>query len=156
MKKFNAVLLLSVIGLFLSACATSRKSNEANRRFHESSHANVVLQFSSWDYTFMVQPRYDENGFLRQVRRENLSEVCNQLNVQRDMAVVVIGWTYGKQEMNRVVAEWKSVLGGCGFRRAVFLRSNAYNKLNGSLIIDDSTLSRATAQAPQPFQRAAP
>jgi hypothetical protein len=112
----------------------------------------VVLQFSSWDYTFMVQPRYDEDGFLRPVRRDTLAQVLDGFKAQRDLAVVVIGWSYSPEDLGNLVAQWKTILGGCGFRRVVFLRSNAYNKLNGSLIIDDSTTSVASAESSPPFR----
>jgi hypothetical protein len=121
------------------------------RRFHQASRASVVLQFSSWDYTFLVQPRYDDHGFLQPVRRDNIGGIFEQLKVRHDLAVVVVGWTYDERELTPLMAEWKSILAGCGFRRVVFLRSNAYNLLNGSIVIDDSNLSVAAAQAPSPF-----
>jgi hypothetical protein len=159
MKIYDALTkaaLLTMICASVAGCSTSWQEGNKTARFHEASHVNVVLQFSSWDYTFMLQPRYDEKGFLKQVRRESIGKVFDGFNVPRDMAVVVIGWTYGTEDLNRLVAEWKSILGGCGFRRVVFLRSNAYNKLNGSLIIDDSNPSLPPTQATPPFQRAAP
>jgi hypothetical protein len=61
---------------------------------------------------------------------------------------------YSPEDLGRLVAQWKTILGGCGFRRVVFLHSNVYNKLNGSLIIDDSTLSLAAAESPSPFRGA--
>jgi hypothetical protein len=149
-KALLKAVLFMTIGLFIAGCSTPEATASRPRRFHEASRADVVLQFSSWNYTFLIQPRYDENGFLRPVRPESIGRLLDRFNVRRDLAVVVIGWTYGPQEINRLVAEWKSVLGGCGFRRAVFLRSHIYNKLNGSLIIDDSTLFPAPAQANSP------
>jgi hypothetical protein len=138
---------LTALGLSLAGCSTPGQPAKRNARFHEASHVDAVLQFSSWEYTFMVKPRYDEEGFLRQVHCETIGQLFDSYHVGRDMAVVVMGWTYAPEDMNRLVAEWKTILRGCGFRRVVFLRSNAYNKLNGSLIIDDSNLSLASAQA---------
>jgi hypothetical protein len=143
--------LLAVAALILCGCAATQTGVARPKRFHEASHTDVVLQFSSWEYTFLVRPRWEDNGFLRQVHRESINQVFEQLNVHRDLAVVVIGWNFANQDMERLVAEWKTVLGGCGFRRVVFLRTNAYNELNGSSIIDDSTLSLASAQVPQSF-----
>jgi hypothetical protein len=148
--------LFAATVLFCAGCATSPSTATPARHFHEASRVNVVLQFSSWEYTFMVQPRYDENGFLRSVRREELGRILDEFHAPREMAVVVIGWTYGPKEINGLVDEWKTVLGGCGFRRAVFVRPNVHDKLNGSLIIDDSILSFASAQAASPTPGAAP
>jgi hypothetical protein len=147
-------LLVAALCLFLAGCGTPGSSAGNTRRFHEGSRVDAVLQFSSWDYTFLVKPRYDENGFLRQVRRDNLSQVLERFNVSRGLAVVVIGWSYGPKELDELVAAWKNIMGGCGFRRVVFLRSNAHNELNGSLVIDDSTLSLASAQTGMLLTRA--
>ena len=136
------VLVYALAVVCIAGCAASGRKPV---RFHEGSRANVVLQFSSWDYTFMVQPRYDEDGFLRPVRRDSLNQVCDDFKVPRDMAVVVIGWSYSPEDLGHLVAQWKTILGGCGFRRVVFLHSNAYNRLNGSLVIDDSNSSLAAA-----------
>jgi hypothetical protein len=151
-------LVLPVLCLALAGCSTPSSPHAGARaaRFHEASRADAVLQFSSWDYTFLVQPRYDENGFLQQVPRDGMNRVFEQMNVRREMAVVVVGWGYNHQELSRLVADWKSILGGCGFRRVVFLRSNASNKLNGSLIIDDSNLSFASAETPGPLGQTSP
>lgn len=144
--------LITTLCLWMIGCASPGGPGRP-RHFHEASRASVVLQFSSWDYTFLVRPRYDENGFLQQVRRDNINQVFNQFKVRRDMAVVVIGWTYGQHETAELVAEWKSILARCGFRRAVFLRSNIDDRLNGSEVIDDSSLSLAAAAIAPPFGR---
>ena len=99
---------------------------------------NAVLQFSSWDYIFLVRPNYREQGFLRPLKPGDLAPAFDQLNVPRGMAVVVVGWMYSPEELTRVVADWKSILKGCGFQRIVVLRANTGHGLNGSLIIDDS------------------
>jgi hypothetical protein len=154
MKKLTTVAWLPAMGFLLAGCLTSQSPGAAGRHFHEGATVNVVLQFSGWDYTFLVKPPYSENGFLQPVRRENIRRVFERLNVRRDLAVVVVGWTYTSQELNRLVAEWKSILDGCGFQRVVVLRPNTGNKLNGSLIIDDSNSSFSSAQPAAPFPRA--
>lgn len=146
--------LLAILTLSFAGCSTPGSASGKSRHFREASSASVVLQFSSWEYTFMVQPRYDENGFLQPVPRDGLGRVLDQVHASRDLAVVVIGWTYGSNDIEGLVREWKSILGGCGFRRAVLVRPNDSDKLDGSLIIDDSILSvgseQAAAAAPRP------
>lgn len=137
----TAALLPLVLGL-LSGCASTSSSTQSSRRFHEAKAANVVLQFSSWEYTFLLRPRYDDNGFLLQVPREKIGQVFSQMNVQkRDLAVVVVGWSYAPDQLRKLVAEWKTVLGGCGFQRVVVVKSSGSKEIDGSLVIDDSILS---------------
>jgi hypothetical protein len=152
MKKFGFVVGLALVSLLLQGCVTSQGSRVAERRFHESSSANAVLQYSSWDYIFLVKPAFAENGFLQQVGRDNLNQVLDRCGVQREMAVVVVGWTYDAEDLYDLVAEWRNVLGRCGFQRVVVLRSNGQKQLDGSLIIDDSELPIVSAQA-QTFSR---
>ena len=156
MKKFNAVkksFVAVVFALFLAGCSTPRNgaiypTSTAASHFHDEAMVNAVLQFSSWDYTFLVRPQYTENGFLQPVRRDNIGQVFDRLNVQRGTAVVLVGWTYNGSDLDKVVAGWKSILGQCGFQRAVFLRAREGKRLNGSEVIDDSTLQVSSSQAP--------
>lgn len=142
MKAIKTLAMLSVLGLLISGCASTHPATQARRQFREARSANVVLQFSSWEYTFLLQPRYDENGFLLQVPRDKVGQVFQRLNVQkRDLAVVVIGWSYTPEQMKQLVADWKTILGGCGFQRLVVIKSNGSKQINGSWIIDDSNLS---------------
>jgi len=140
MKTIKAFVLLALAGVILSGCASTQSSANA-KHFHESKAVNVVLQFSSWEYTFMLRPRYDDNGFLLQVPREKIGTVLNQMGVQkRDLAVVVVGWTYAPDQLQKLVTDWKMILGSCGFQRVVILKSHG-KELNGSLVIDDSIIS---------------
>ena len=142
MKTIKTLGLFTLVGALLSGCASTPSAGHAARHFHEAKTANAVLQFSSWDYTFLTQPRYDDNGFLLPVARGKVGEVLNQMNVQkRDLAVVVLGWNYNPEQLAKLVADWKTILGGCGFQRVVVLKSSGSKQINGSLVIDDSTFS---------------
>ena len=140
----GAVLILSVAG-----CSTtsSPESFDSSQRFHDESSVNAVLHFASWDWTFLVKPEYSENGFLGRVRPDNLNHVFDQLNVRRGTAAVVVGWTYNGEALDKLVADWKSILGRCGFQRVVILRAQDENRLNGSVIIDDSILHVGSVQS---------
>lgn len=141
----KAVLSLSFV-VFMSSCATQKMvvtpfdmADTTSPRFTDESSVNAVLQFSSWDYTFLLRPQYLEGGYLQQVHRENLNDVFNRLNVRRGTAVVVVGWTYNGDDLKKLVADWNGILDGCGFQRVVVLRAQMSNKLNGSVIVDDSS-----------------
>jgi hypothetical protein len=142
MNKIKIAVLLSIFCLLAAGCASTQQTKHTNRRFREASSANVVLQFSSWEYTFLLRPRYHDNGFLLQVPREKIALVLDRMNLsKRELAVVVVGWNHGPEELDRLVSDWKTILGGCGFQRVVVLKSTGTPELNGSLIIDDSNLS---------------
>ena len=147
----KAVFGLSFV-MFLSSCATNTsrytQMDDGKPHFQDEASVNAVLQFSSWDYTFLVRPQYAEGGYLQQVRRENIGKVFDQMKVRRGTAVVVVGWTYNGELLNKIVSDWKTILGGCGFQRVVILRAQLGYKLNGSIIVDDSTLHLGSVQSP--------
>jgi len=142
----KAVLVLAFV-LSISGCATQQMelttyggAEDTGPRFVEEGSVNAVLQFSSWDYTFLTRPQYTESGYLQQVHRETLNDVLNRYNVRRGTAVVVVGWTYNGDDLKKLVKDWNGILDGCGFQRVVVLRAQMGNKLNGSVIVDDSIL----------------
>jgi hypothetical protein len=146
MNTFKTLLFCSLVGGLLLGCdATSSspsRASGAKSHFRDARSANVVLQFSSWEYTFMLQPRYDDNGFLLQVPRAKVGQVLSQLNVhKRDLAVVVIGWNYDSEQLHKLVTDWKLILFDCGFQRVVLIKSRRDKELNGAWVIDDSLLS---------------
>jgi len=133
MKMWRVGFTFLLVGWLLTGCGTTPT------RFSEASSANVVLQYNSWEYTFMTQPAYQEGGFLLPVPRERLAALLDQMQVrQRKLAVVVSGWGYTPERQQQLVAEWNMLLRGCGFERVVVVKSNGSKNVNGSLIIDDS------------------
>lgn len=154
MKKLLVILKMALaVAVFLSAAGCVSYSpqylgySSSGARFHDESQVNAVLQFSSWDWTFLVRPEYSRNGFLERVRPESIGQVFDRLNVQRGTAVVVVGWTYNGDVLDKVVTDWKSILGRCGFQRVVVLRAHDGNGLNGSVIVDDSILHVSSVQS---------
>jgi hypothetical protein len=145
MKTYCCVVLV-FLSVALSGCVSPEPSVDYRPRFQESSQTDVVLRFSSWDYTFMSKPVYAENGFMQQVRRDTLDDVLSRLGVERDLAVVVVGWQYQAEPLAQIVAEWKQIFGQCGFRRVVILRPAATSELNGSVIVEDARFPLRNAQ----------
>jgi hypothetical protein len=141
----KAVLGLSFV-MFVSSCATTSKVADASPKFHDEKSVNAVLQFSSWDYTFITRPRYADGGYLKVVRRDNIEQVLNEMNVQHGTAVVTVGWTYKGETLDKVVSDWKTILGSYGFQRVVILRAQWGDVLNGSIIIDDSNTHVGSVQ----------
>src|SRR5580765_6972812 len=122
MKKLCSIgkaVLILVFVLSVAGCSTETiigsQAAKTSERFHDEASVNAVLRFSSWDYTFLVQPQYIEDGYLQQVRRDNIRGIFDKLKVPRGTAVVVVGWTYSGETLDKLVADWKSILDGCGF-----------------------------------------
>ena len=142
MKKlfiFGKLMLLFAGFLGVSSCATKPPVvTDLTPRFTDDASINAVLQFSSWEYTFLIRPQYLEGGYLQQVHRESLGKVLDKMQVRRGTVAVVVGVTYKGEVLDSLVSEWKTILGGCGFQRVVILRAQFGNNLNGSEIIDDS------------------
>ncbi len=147
--RFGKVVLPLAFVLTVSSCSTAVDQSKftvmgyadpSAAHFTDEDSVNAVLQFSSWEYTFLTRPQYAEDGYLQQVHREDLNGIFNRLNVRRGTAVVVVGWTYNGDQLTKLVSDWKNILGGCGFQRVVVLRAQMGKKLNGSVVVDDSTL----------------
>ena len=148
----RAVLGLAFV-LSFASCSTTNTARftapiDDAPRFVDEGSVNAVLQFASWDYTFLVRPQYTVGGYLQQVHRDDIGRVLNKLNVQRGTAVVVVGWTYNGDALNQVVSDWKTILNRCGFQRVVILRAQMGENLNGSVIIDDSSTHLGSIQSP--------
>ena len=131
--------LLSVVCLILSGCQSSPPDNRP--RFHEEASADVVLQFTRWDYIFMIRPDYREDGFQCQMNRDTLGQAFDRMQVRRGMAVVMIGWLYDEKQLAGLVVEWNSILKSHGFRRIVCVHPTGDKMIDGALIIDDSNQS---------------
>jgi hypothetical protein len=133
-----------VVCLSISCASTNNIKQADNRpRFHEAAEASVVLQYNSWDYIFMTHPDYRENGFQHQLKREDLGIALNKLAVKRDLAVVVVGWTYDDTQLAQLVTDWKSLLSTYGFQRVVCVRANGGTDVDGSIVVDDAQLNVA-------------
>lgn len=140
MKKLQTItlaILLPAMSFFVSGCYTPSESVDTNPRFHEGAYASVVLEFYRWDNFFIKRPEFRDSGFLRPLRREELGNAFTALNIPRDMAVVVVGWNYDRQQTVQIIESWKTILRGHGFHRIVCLRANEQDNIDGLRIIDD-------------------
>jgi hypothetical protein len=141
MKPIRASFLLSLIVLScltLTGCQTAAPRKQA--RFSGSEKASIVIQYSSWDYIFMTKPLYREGEFLRQIHRPELAGVFDQMNVNRETAVVSLGWQYDKQTLQELLVNWKQLLRECRFQRVVFVRGNNNKTVERAIIIEDANL----------------
>lgn len=139
---------LPLLSLFFAGCSTPNyyTGAETGARFHDASSANVVLRFTSWDYTFLVQPEFREDGYYRQLRHDDIAPTIKELNVPHDLAVVTVGWGWTPEQLRTITAEWESMLANCGFRRVVVIRATMNSQIDGALIVDDSLASNTTSR----------
>ena len=87
------------------------------------------------------KPGQFDTGPAHEFVRGELDRAFNDLNLRRDTAVVVVGWTYQDEVLDKLVADWKSVLKDSGFRRFVCLRGGYGGNIRGLQVLDDSNLS---------------
>jgi hypothetical protein len=144
----TAAFILAMVSCSTTGTQVPQRADDLTPHFTDEASVNAVLQFSSWEYTFLIRPQYSEHGFLQQVHREDIGTVFDQLNVKRGTVVVIVGWTYNGELLTQVVSDWKTILGGCGFQRVVVLRAQLGDKLNGSVIVDDSILHIGSVESP--------
>jgi hypothetical protein len=134
----------ALTAVVLTACAPQPRHADEHPRFHEAASANVVLQHYRWEHINITEPEFRENGYLVSVTGDTLGPAFERLRVRRDLAVVVLGWTYAQSDLDKLVSDWKRLLRGHGFKRVVCLRAGRDKSIDGLLIIDDTKQSDDT------------
>ena len=126
-----------VLCVISCGCYTPPVPKNTGRAFHETASTDVVLLFYSWNSFFIIHPEYRDNGFRRSLEPRDLDAAFESLKIRRDMAVVLIGWSYDDRDMRQIVKGWRSLLVPRGFRRIVCVYGDDNDKLDGLPIIDD-------------------
>jgi hypothetical protein len=139
---------LSVVCFGLSGCETTQPVAETRPRFQGEASADLILRFSRWDTIYMMRPQLRSDGFLGVLTRTSLEQ---QLKTQplpdRNLAVVVLGFRFSLEEEDQLVGEWNKMLGDCGYRRVVVLRTGPGKTTDGLLIVRDSDIAAAHDKA---------
>jgi hypothetical protein len=123
--------------LMLVSCAQTPHVTQTGPRFREFTAADVVFRCYRWEHVNITHPAYREDGFMIQVPANQLEPALERLRVGRNMAVVVLGWGYNQEDLDRLITDWSAVLRGHGFKRIVCLRAGEQNRVDGLLIIKD-------------------
>jgi len=139
-RRFAATATL-LTALFLTSCASPPQQVDARPRFHEAASTDVVLRHYRWAHVNITQPEYREDGYLVSVTGDTVGFALERLHPKHDLAVVVLGWAYAQQDLDKLVGDWKRVLFAQGFRRVVCLRAGRDKSVDGLLIIDDTKQS---------------
>ena len=102
--------------------------------------ADVVIEFSSWQYSCITRPPVAEGVFAHFMARPELERVLARLAARRNLAVVVCMFDYGPGEEARQQADWSSILSRSGFRRVLFVRQAYEQPLEDAEILRDQRL----------------
>lgn len=136
--------LFAFVPWLMVSCASNKPSwGEGLGHFHEDATTDMVLRFYRWDSIYMTKPESRENGFLPVLSKDDIPREVQRRNIGRNLAVVIVGFTYAIDPQSALVRDWKALLGGQGFRRVVFLRASSGNKgrIDGLPILLDSVIA---------------
>ncbi|MCX8089424.1 MAG: hypothetical protein N3I86_00590 [Verrucomicrobiae bacterium] len=148
-------LFLAAALVGLTSCSlTPPEAGTTGARFYEGDKANLVIRFYSWNSIQITRPNTREAGFLPLFDREGAVKRLDQLQIGRDLAVVVLGSMFSRAQEQEIIQQWHQILDPRGFRRLVLLRAGFRDDINGLRIVYDSGMNRADAPpAPIPVAR---
>ena len=132
---------LCVLALLLCACTATKPIPQASSaRFHERDKADLIVQFTSWQAINITRPDTSDGHFLPFYSRGETERKLAELQTPRNLAVVICNVVYSPEQESANLAEWNSILGGLGYHRAVYVRANSSQNLNGAQILKDNPL----------------
>lgn len=142
LKSFCGALLLS---LTLTGCETTQPQTRVDNRprFHEGAMADVVLKFNRWDTIHLLRPDTREGGFLPILTRADVEAELKTQRLNRDLAVVVLGFLFSPELEMEYAREWDALLTAQGFKRVVVLRTGAGKDIDGLLVVKDFGIAAA-------------
>lgn len=147
---FAACIVLSLLTIVLAGCATNRSAKV--KRFNESAAVNVELRFFRWDSIYMTKPDTRENGFLPLLNAPQVVAEIRKRILQRNVAVVVMGYSYDEAQTAAIGEQWKKFLAAQNFKRVVLLRAGGGKAIDGLPIIQDLAIN--AGDAPKAFDPA--
>jgi hypothetical protein len=124
---------LGLIVFLVTSCATSG--------FRQSAAVNLELRFYAWDSVCITKPDTRENGFMPLLNATEIPQQIERLNPARDLAVVVVGYSYDDQQVREIGAQWYHRLTTSGFQRVVILRGSDALPTAGLPIVFDSAIT---------------
>ncbi len=132
------IFILPVLSLLATSCATTG--------FNEAKNTNLELRFYTWDSISIAKPDTCENGFVPVYQLSELTQQLAKLNIQRDLAVVVVVNNYDGKQAASIGAKFKDHLAVQGFKRVVALRGGDLMPIAGLPIAFDSAISSGHGQ----------
>jgi hypothetical protein len=120
MAKISILLLLMM--LLVTSCATSGPSQAAVPRFNEQDQADLIVRYYSDTTSYVLKPKKTEGPFLTIHDKGAVLKLAKQ-QPGRQLAVVVLIHYVIESEAERVKLDWTTLLTQAGYRRVVFLRA---------------------------------
>ena len=142
---FVSRLFLSLSLVALLTCSCSSSNQAPARHFHEAAVANVIISFPGWDSISITRPQMAQNGFMNFYDRSDIGPVLRQIPAERELAVIVCGFAYSAEQESEQQKVWSSLLADAGFRRAVFVRADSPEHINGAVIVRELQLNGKSA-----------
>lgn len=133
-----AVMILPVIALLATSCATTG--------FKDAKRTDLELRFNTWDSISIAKPDTREDGFVPVYQLSELPEQLARLNIQHELAVIVVVKNYDEKQAAGIGAKFKDHLTAQGFKRVVALRGGDKTPIAGLPIAFDSAISSGHGQ----------
>jgi hypothetical protein len=141
--RFTACLAISLLTILAAGCATTQTARV--ERFKESAAVDVELRFFRWDSIYMTKPDTRENGFLPLLNTAQISTEINRRNLRRNVAAVVVGYSYDEAQTAAIVDQWRKFLASQNFKRVVLLRAGGGKTIDGLPVIQDLAINSGDA-----------
>ena len=132
------IVILPLVALLTVSCVTTG--------FKDAKRTDLELRFYTWDTISIAKPDMRENGFTPVYQLSELSEHLARLNVQRELAVIVVVNNYDEKQAASIGEKFKNHLADQGFKRVVALRGGDKMPIAGLPIAFDSAISSGHGQ----------
>jgi hypothetical protein len=124
---------LSLGMLLFTSCATPRHPEAAGPRFNEETNADIVIRHYSDQVNRVLKPLQMEGPFMSTFDKGGVFGLATQQS-GRELAVVIL---LKSNTSDDVKQDWMKILKEAGYKRVVFLRSDAPSlKINGLPVLD--------------------
>ena len=141
MKKIDCLIVL-VAAIILVGCAVHRPvdtaSTDTRARFGEGAQADVIVDFNSWNYTYLTKPEVTDQGYRRKLSTNEIALILSERHTPRKLAVVKLGWFLNFEALQDAMDCWTAVLHEMNFERIVFVRPGGDREFSGAVIVRDT------------------
>jgi hypothetical protein len=142
MKQFWSLFGLALV--FLTSCSTQQLSVRAERKFHGTMDADIIIRYYTDDVNRVLKPLQMEGPFLTTFNQEGVLDLAKQ-QIGRDLAVVIL---LKFNCSDRVKQNWLNPLTQMGYKRVVFLRAEDGRKVDGLPILENPTQLTSQPKSP--------
>jgi len=147
-RKVAANIFLAA-AMLITSCATHTDSMTVGRKFNEENIASLIIRYSSDKTIYLLKPDTHDGLFYRILDRQQLCDAASNTQLDRDLAVVVIGYSRDPIIERQIRQGWIGTLANLNYRRVVFLRANDSDPVNTLRVVDDCSVVQLDVPAGQ-------